>query len=360
MGLKLKQDYLFNPYEIFFCGFSNSGKTTLIEKLVKKLAPNYSIGYAKHDAHFFEMDKEGKDSNLIYKAGVKQIIINDKDHFALISKNNDELVFNQKNFIPYDFVFVEGYKYNNYPKIVLIDKEKKILDDYKEGKITNVLAFVGEKEFNSNIHFFNRNDIDNISSFIINYFESLKPELYGLILVGGKSSRMKKDKATLKYHGKTQLEYNYELLTKYCDKVFISSRKEQDFQIEVPYIYDSFLEIGPMGGILSALKTNPKTAFLVIACDMPYVNEKTIEKLISNRDFFKYATSYINNENNFPEPLCAIYEPKIKSRLLDFLSFDITCPRKVLINSSIKGIFPENNLEMSNINTIEEFNNCIN
>ena len=62
---KSKEAYLFNPFEIAFCGYSETGKTTLITSLLKELSPQHKIGYVKHDAHKFQIDYEGKDT---YKA----------------------------------------------------------------------------------------------------------------------------------------------------------------------------------------------------------------------------------------------------------------------------------------------------
>jgi len=183
--------------------------------------------------------------------------------------------------------------------------------------------------------------------------------LYGLVLAGGKSSRMKTDKSKLVYHDKTQEEYCFELLSEYCDKVFISYAEKKTDSNNFPVIFDSVFNIGATGGILSALKAYPNTPFLVLACDMPYVDKKTIETLILGRNPLKFATCYINNENNLPEPLCAIYEPQIQERLIDFISKSCYCPRKILINSDIEGLKPNNDFEMLNVNYPEEYENII-
>ncbi|GIW21400.1 MAG: molybdenum cofactor guanylyltransferase [Candidatus Sericytochromatia bacterium] len=358
MILKENNNYLFNNYEIFFCGFSGSGKTTLISKLTKYFSKIYSVGYIKHDAHKFSIDYENKDTHIIYNSGANKVFINDNTHFAFIEKSNYNQSLIKSIFNDCDFVFVEGYKYLDNPKVLIIDENKKILEEYNSGKINNVLCFVGEDSYlDLDKPYFNRNDITSISNFILNYFNSLnkKVNLYGLVLAGGKSTRMGRDKAELEYYGKKQVEYTCDLLYNYCNKVFISTR-DKVYSSRYESIFDTFLNIGPIGGILSAQTLINNTAFFVIACDMPYINSETIEKLIMNRDYFKFSTCYINQENNLPEPLCAIYEPKSKYALMSFIAEGFSCPRKFLIKYNSKKILPNNPIEMSNINYIEEYN----
>jgi len=98
---------------------------------------------------------------------------------------------------------------------------------------------------------------------------------YGLILAGGKSSRMKQPKWALSYHGKTQIEKCLDLLSPRCSKIFISSRPEQQISKQIPgitEIYDKYADIGPMSGIISAMQTHPRAAWLVLACDLPQLD----------------------------------------------------------------------------------------
>ena len=109
--------------------------------------------------------------------------------------------------------------------------------------------------------------------------------LYGLVLLGGKSTRMKRDKASLEYHGKNQSLYAYELLVPFCEKVFFSIRPGQANLESVegyPHIYDlgPYTDIGPLGGILSALTQIPETAWLVLACDLPFMDAATLKNLL--------------------------------------------------------------------------------
>lgn len=138
----------------------------------------------------------------------------------------------------------------------------------------------------------------------------------GLILSGGQSSRMGEEKRLLNYHGQSQEVYLYNMLKPFCTEVFVSINVHQESSL--PFIRDTFIEINsPMVGILSAFQQNPDTAWLVIACDMPYIKAETITELLDKRDATKKATAFENPQEHFPEPLITIYEPSIYPFLLE-------------------------------------------
>ena len=139
--------------------------------------------------------------------------------------------------------------------------------------------------------------------------------------------RMKQDKALLKYHGKSQVEHCYELLNTFCDRAFVSCRPNQwqnQNANDLTQIHDleTLTGIGPMGGILSAMEQHPKAAWLVIACDLPFLTESAILNLIENRDTSKVGTCYSSTSDGMPEPLCAIYEPSAKDALYKYYNLN--------------------------------------
>ncbi len=191
-----------------------------------------------------------------------------------------------------------------------------------------------------------------------------KSILYGLILGGGKSRRMQQDKSVLNYHGKPQTVYCYELLKSYCQNVFLSNREDQSTlngHEGLPQIHDDkkYHDIGPLGGILSAMERYPDVCWLVLACDLPYVNASTIKNLIEKRNPKKPATAYASSFDGLPEPLCAIYETGIYKKMLSFLKKGINCPRKILINSDIELITPNDKMALNNINDPVEFKEAL-
>ena len=357
-------NYHFHPFEISFCGYSNSGKTTLLEKIINRLSKTYKVAYIKHDAHKFDMDKPGKDTYIAWQAGAGEVNISDQHHSAYLTRNTDDLARQKKTFLNSDIVLIEGYKSLSIPKVLILDKDHLILKKYRDGEVDSVIGFIGfgprPKDIPHDGAYFDINDIDNITQFVMDYLKqkSNSIPLKGLILTGGKSTRMKTDKALINYHGKSQIEHCYDLLKTQCNEVFVSSQENQwspEATKHIPLLFDEFINLGPMGGILTAMKKYPQTAWLVLAVDLPYVNKETLADLIENRDPFKMSTCYKSHSfKGGVEPLCAIYEPKIYSHLFDYLGLGYSCPRKALMNAEIQQVELKNNSALDNVNHPDE------
>jgi molybdopterin-guanine dinucleotide biosynthesis protein A len=205
------------------------------------------------------------------------------------------------------------------------------------------------------IPIFSISDTESMLRFLI---EKMPPPIVkGLILAGGRSTRMGRDKAFLDYHGKPQHAYLADILRGVGVLPFISCRAEQAIQFSESVIPDSFLELGPYGAILSAFREDPNAAWLVLACDLPLLDTATVQELINQRNPSKLATSFKSpeSEQGFPEPLIAIWEPRAYPILLSFLAQGISCPRKVLINTAVEILAPSVSRALTNVNTPEEW-----
>ncbi len=180
--------------------------------------------------------------------------------------------------------------------------------------------------------------------------------LNGLVLCGGKSTRMGRDKGGIQYHDTVQREYVYRLLSDLCDHTFLSCNAQQAKEIShLPVIEDSIEDIGPAGGILSAFAHYPQVAWLTVACDLPYINEAILHYLIEHRNPLKMATAFWDAEGRFPEPLITIWEPRAYAVFLQFIMKGYTCPRKVLINTDVAILQAPDTSLFANINTREEY-----
>ena len=183
-------------------------------------------------------------------------------------------------------------------------------------------------------------------------------KIYGLVLSGGKSTRMGTDKGLIAYHGIPQRDHLYKLLEKSCDKTFMSIRKEQEVEIASTFntIVDEDVFKGPFNGILSAHKKYPDVAWLVLACDLPLIDEKSLQELIAARMGSADATAFAQKENPLPEPLCAIWEPRgLKAAVTYLEEGNGSCPRKFLINNNTHLVFPENAHVLMNANSEAEY-----
>jgi molybdenum cofactor guanylyltransferase len=182
--------------------------------------------------------------------------------------------------------------------------------------------------------------------------------VYGLILAGGSSSRMHSDKASLKYRGKTQLDRAVELARRHVARVFVSVRADQTLdpaRAQFPMIVDCVAGKGPIVGIRSALAAHPKAAWLVLACDLPFLSDAAIETLLQARDPKTLATAYKSAYDGLPEPLCAIWEPAAAPVLADYQAGGGECPRKFLIRHGARLRDPVDPRALDNVNTPEEY-----
>jgi molybdopterin-guanine dinucleotide biosynthesis protein A len=184
------------------------------------------------------------------------------------------------------------------------------------------------------------------------------PELYGLVLTGGRSRRMQRDKANLEYAGKSQLARAMELLTPLVARCFVSVRTDQ---LEDPAraAYDTIADIkpnlGPIGGIHAALHAYPDRAWLILACDLPFLNRATLQHLIAHRASTRVASAYRSSFDGLPEPLCAIFEPRSLKIVEESLAAGQQCPRALLSRSDVELLDLPDPRALDNVNTGEEY-----
>ncbi len=180
--------------------------------------------------------------------------------------------------------------------------------------------------------------------------------LYGLILTGGRSSRLGKDKYLIEYHGVPQVQYLYTLLVSMGLETFIScsTAQEENLKPKYPVIVDKFKEIGPMGALSVALEVKPSAAWLVVACDLPFVNEETISALIEARSKEHMLTTYQDSKSDFFETTISIYEPQVDVVMKRAYAEGQYSLRKAIDHEQIKIIQSANPHELFNANTPEE------
>jgi molybdenum cofactor guanylyltransferase len=178
----------------------------------------------------------------------------------------------------------------------------------------------------------------------------------GLVLAGGKSSRMGQDKGTINYHGQPQREHLFELLKNFCDEVYLSCKNADHIPDFLNPLSDQYEIESPLNGILSAFKKDSDAAWLGIAVDMPLVDAETIKFLIGSRGANKVATCFRDSDNKKPEPLFTIWEPRAYPLLLDFYNQGKISPRDFLQGQEILLLDVPDKKVLININSPEELN----
>jgi molybdopterin-guanine dinucleotide biosynthesis protein A len=168
---------------------------------------------------------------------------------------------------------------------------------------------------------------------------------------------MGRDKAALEYHGRSQLQWTLELVSEMCSASFVSVRPDQrdePTRSAFPQVVDLRPGIGPIAGITAALQQHPKAAWLVVACDLPFITREVLANLIDRRDPQSLATAYRSHHDQLPEPLCAIWEPASREQLLSYVAAGKHCPRKFLINAHTRLVDLPDARALDNINTNDE------
>ena len=184
--------------------------------------------------------------------------------------------------------------------------------------------------------------------------------LYGLVLAGGRSSRMGTDKAELAHpDGRRLARRMHDLLVETgCAEVMLSLRHDQSIPAgfedlsEVAFVRDPEGSGGPLAGIIAAMGLRPDADWLVLACDLPRLDLETLRHLRSSLMPDELFLAYRSEFDGLPEPLCALYAPAALPLLCDT---EFRCPRKVLIRHGCRLLDPVTPRALDNANTPEDW-----
>ena len=351
-NLEKRNNDNFAPNEISFLGTNCNNISDLVSKISEKL-PHFKLAY--FDAsHSKDVEKNSLSEFVFHPQGNLQIATT-----ATINKFQQRIDFAQ-----FDSVFINGNHYVGTKQILILDavKEASVLKRLEQldciqfviklTKDTPYFSFLEEKYPNiKHLKCYTIDQVDQIANHIGNLLHKRIPPVKGLVLVGGKSIRMGQDKGFLDYFGKPQKEVAKELLEKHHLETFYGVQNASENKNEIS---DTFLNLGPFGAICSAFQKDPNSAWFVLATDLPFLNDETIQLLLTHRNPSKVATAIKGKGKDFVEPLITIYEPKAYPILLQYLAQGYSCPRKILIDSEVE-IVEVDPYFIQNINTPAEF-----
>ena len=351
-NLERRDNDNFAPNEIAFLGTNCGVISNLVHKISEKLS-NYKLAY--FDASHAKDVAQNK---------LSEFTFHHQGNLKITTSGNINKFEQRLQFAQFDYVFINGNHYQGAKQILILDEEKeasvlkrleqldRIQFVIKLKKDTEFFSFLEEKYPQiKNITCYTIDEIDKISNHIHNLIKEKIAPVKGLVLVGGKSTRMGQDKSNLDYFGKPQKVVVKELLENNNLETFYSVQNSSENEDE---IHDKFLNLGPFGGICSAFQKDPNAAWFVLATDVPFVGEEIIKLVLKHRNSSKIATAIKGKGKEFPEPLITIYEPKSYPVLLQYLAQGYSCPRKVLINSDVEIVEVDDDF-IRNINTPADF-----
>jgi len=134
-------------------------------------------------------------------------------------------------------------------------------------------------------------------------------QITGYILAGGKSSRMGTDKGLMRLNDKFLVEYSIEKLQSVFNHVVIVSNNHDYKKFGLEVIPDALPDIGPAGGIYTALEHSATTHNFITSCDMPFITSEAIEFLISSAD-----SQIVIPDHGRIEPMFCVYATSCKSK----------------------------------------------
>jgi molybdopterin-guanine dinucleotide biosynthesis protein B len=181
------------PPIISIVGKSDSGKTTLLEKLLAEIKNRgYHSGIIKHDTHGFDIDHEGKDTWRHKKAGASTVIISSPNKIAVIRDIKEEKVLDAiaaEYLQDMDIIFTEGYKRGNKPKVEVFRKE--VHQELLCTEDDNLIAVASNQHFDLKVPYFDLNDVKGLADLIEDKFLKTKPSPSVSLILDGANAPLK-------------------------------------------------------------------------------------------------------------------------------------------------------------------------
>jgi len=157
--------------------------------------------------------------------------------------------------------------------------------------------------------------------------------LTGIILAGGKSSRMGREKGLVDFLGKPLIQYGIDLLSRYTERILISSSNPDYLSFGFEMVPDPVAGQGPAAGIAAALKSSRSVWNIVIACDLPFLQPELIDCLLENASSYQ---AVVPVHNGVMEPLAGIYHQKLAGHFETALTAGDLALHRILHRSKAK------------------------
>lgn len=311
---------------ISIVGRHNSGKTTLIEQVIKELvARGHDVGSIKHHSHVgFDIDYPGKDSYRHRAAGASEVVIAAPDMLARVKMLQEEVECNSivRSMPGHDIIVVEGYRKSGLPTIEIMRSgnpaDVSVAQVFVEGArsgaslgtdFTQIARGVAEEHKADlkhkmptsdtvaivtdipeardaaalyNIPAFDLNNTGDLVDFLEDHY--VRPRVTVVIQAGGESRRMGRSKATVPFDGRPLICRLVERLAPAADELIITTNEaenlgflaEQYPDLDIKLVSDAFDFRGALPGLFTALQAASNPFVAVVACDMVFASASLV------------------------------------------------------------------------------------
>ncbi len=290
------------------CGYSSSGKTSLITELIPRFVEKgLRVAVVKHDAHRLDIDRPGKDSDLFFRAGATVFAHDSAQSFLRIpGRGEPALVLALELLLrDHDIVLVEGHRQTPLPfKIWLRSPSND--EPPPEGASFHAELEPGPER------------TDRAFGILWEWLHGIvmQTPLRAGILLGGQSSRMGRPKHLLEFQGKTWLERQAGILSSVIEPVCLLGAGEVPSPLrELPQIPDAPGRAGPVAGMLAAMQWDPSADWFFVGCDMPLITPEAVRWLLAQRAPGLWAVMPGRHPEGQAEPLFAWYSHRAASLL---------------------------------------------
>ncbi len=280
------------------CGFSGAGKTTLIEAVLPALVGRgLAVAVVKHDVHRLEVDRPGKDSDRLFRAGA-DVFLHGDETFCRLHGKDAAISLERELFLlgrHYDLILVEGYKHTPLPKVWLTGAD----DAPPPASVSEILAILPRDDQRP----------PRLLELLDQRLATAQRQtpVWGCILAGGKSRRMGRPKHLIPHaDGATWIERLAAELMPLVEGVVVCGAASLPASLaHLPCLPDPPDAAGPLAGILAACRWQPDASWLVTACDLPYCHRQALTWLLEQR---RPGVWGVVPRTDRPEPLLAWYD----------------------------------------------------
>ena len=369
----LNESYIPSP-AVSIIGRQNSGKTTLVEKIIAGLsAENIRIGTIKHHGHpEFDIDIPGKDSYRHRAAGAQASAILSSKRLALIGDLEQEMsCFDVLDLMPnFDLIIIEGFRGVGLPTIELFRNDnpkdqaalpafvkqlrasKKqdtnkdsaplfslfgtpISDSERENDTSNSsnpdapaipnalvtdIPLLHEEAKRAHVPVFSYNDLDGILAFIKNHF--VRKPITIAIQAGGESRRMGYSKALMPFLGEPLVEHMINLVKDFADELIVTTNESERLRyLETKHPHLSLREDlcgkrGSLQGLLTAMHYSSNEITGVVACDMIAFPPRILarESYVMQ---IQACDIVVPRNRGFLEPFAGVYRTSVCKKALE-------------------------------------------